>query len=145
MPLPPFDESGNMPVGIHRATLNEAAARFGSDSPQRARVTKVLKAIFRQARSTGSLTRCIVFGSYVTAKSAPRDVDILLVMDDTFEMEAQSAKVRRLFNHHATEHYVGASLFWIRPKAMFMSVDEYLAFFQRTREETLRGIMEVTE
>jgi hypothetical protein len=66
-------------------------------------------------------------------------------MDDNFDMDAQTAENRRLFDHHATEHNVGASLFWIRPKAMFMPPEEYLAFFQGTREGTLRGIVEVIE
>lgn len=119
--------------------------RFGVGSSQRARVTHALETIYRQARSTGSLRRCIVFGSYVTAKPSPRDVDILLVMDDIFDVDAQTGEVRRLFDHHATEHCVGASLLWIRPVAMFMPADEYLAFFQNTREHMLRGIVEVIE
>jgi hypothetical protein len=33
--LPPFDEHGNLPAGIHGCTTEELAARFGSGSEER--------------------------------------------------------------------------------------------------------------
>ena len=33
--LPPFDESGNLPRGIHTASIDEIADRFGHGSPER--------------------------------------------------------------------------------------------------------------
>ena len=35
MPLPPFTAQGDLPPGLHRATLAEVLERFGSGSPQR--------------------------------------------------------------------------------------------------------------
>ena len=34
MSVPPFTASGDLPPGIHRATLAEVLERFGSGSPQ---------------------------------------------------------------------------------------------------------------
>jgi predicted nucleotidyltransferase len=44
-----------------------------------------LTKIFNAALSTGHLARFIVFGSFVTAKEKPNDIDIFLMMDDEFE------------------------------------------------------------
>jgi hypothetical protein len=33
--LPPFDESGNLPRGVHRASIEEIVDRFGHGSPER--------------------------------------------------------------------------------------------------------------
>ena len=35
MPLPPFTVQGDLPPGLHRATLRAVLERFGSGSPQR--------------------------------------------------------------------------------------------------------------
>jgi hypothetical protein len=37
--------------------------------------------VYKVARATGHLARCVVFGSFVTAKLAPNDVDIFLLME----------------------------------------------------------------
>jgi hypothetical protein len=84
MPLPPFDHRGDLPEGVHRAALDEVLARFGQDTPQRQLVTARLLRVYELARKTGKLERFIIFGSYVTAKPAPNDVDIVLIMKDDF-------------------------------------------------------------
>jgi hypothetical protein len=62
VPLPPFDVVGDLPPGVHRATLREVLARFGKGSPRRAAVASRLDRIDRLARSTGHLARLVVFG-----------------------------------------------------------------------------------
>ena len=42
MPLPAFDEQGDLPVGVHQATLDEGLTRFGHGTPQRQLVTTQL-------------------------------------------------------------------------------------------------------
>ena len=81
---PEFDEHGDMPPGIHLAMLAEVVAHFGSGTPQRQRVTRRLEYIYALAKASGHLARFIVFGSFVTAKAAPNDVDIFLLMEDRF-------------------------------------------------------------
>ena len=76
MALQPFDSNGDLPVGVHRATLDEVLARFGYGTPKRQVVTGRLKRVMELARGTGKLERFIIFGSYITAKPEPNDVDI---------------------------------------------------------------------
>lgn len=40
-----------------------------------------LERIYTLVRATGHLARFIIFGSFVTAKAEPNDVDIFLLMD----------------------------------------------------------------
>ena len=63
MPLPSFDSRGDLPVGVHPATLAEVIARFGHGTPQRELVTARLVHIYELAHATGELLRFVIFGS----------------------------------------------------------------------------------
>jgi len=77
---PAFNELGDLPIGLYRATLAEVIAHFGHDTAQRMAITARLAHIYALVRHTGSVQRFIIFGSYVTAAPNPRDIDIFLVM-----------------------------------------------------------------
>ena len=49
---PAFDNNGDLPVGIHQATLAETIQHFGAGTPQRERVGQQLERIFKLANST---------------------------------------------------------------------------------------------
>lgn len=72
---PEFNSEGDLPVGVYQASLSDVIDRFGTASPQRRIVSRRLARIFELASSTRHLSRFIVFGSFVTSKPAPNDVD----------------------------------------------------------------------
>lgn len=76
--LPPFDESGYLPPGIHACRLDELVTRFGSGSPEREVESQELIDFVEWAAKAGAL-RVIVNGSYVTTKLAPNDVDVVIL------------------------------------------------------------------
>src|SRR6266571_4926783 len=115
MPLPEFNTSGDLPAGVHKATWDEVLRRFGADVGQRALCTRRLSHINALARRTGFLARMILFGSYVTAKSEPNDIDILLIMDNAFRLEDCPLESRGIFEHALAQARYGASIFWMRP------------------------------
>ncbi|HEY0404387.1 MAG TPA: hypothetical protein VGC89_01585 [Pyrinomonadaceae bacterium] len=84
-----------MPVAIYQATLAEVIERFGSGSLQRRRVAERLARVYDLANSTGQVARFIVYGSFVTASEWPHDVDIFLLMDDTFDKAKRPVKRNR--------------------------------------------------
>ena len=145
MSLPYLDDVGDMPAGLHRATMDEVIERFGSGSLQRQSVAMCLQRVYRAARETDRLERFIIFGSFVSAKADPNDVDIILVMRDDFVLEDCVEVSRKLFYHDQAEEEFGASVFWIRPSLLFEPVDEFLAYWQVKRDQTRRGIVEVIE
>jgi hypothetical protein len=78
--LPPFDDNGHLPPGIHHCTMEEVAERFGHGSPEREVEIKELLLFFEWARRSGA-RRLIVNGSFVTDKVEPNDVDLVLLPD----------------------------------------------------------------
>ena len=146
MPLPPFNEVGDMPEGVHLASFAEVVARFGGGTEQRREVTARLDRIRQLATSTDSLDRLIVFGSFITAKATPNDVDVVLVMKDDFDPLTCSAECQPLFDHRRAAVELGASCFWIRPGMLFGEpIDTFVAGWGARREGGRRGIVEVRD
>jgi predicted nucleotidyltransferase len=144
--IPEFTVHGELPPALHPATLTEVIERFGSGSKSRETAAKDLLRIVELARSTGQLDRVIVFGSFVTSKTDPNDVDVILIMKDEFRLESCPAPAARLFDHAEAQARHGASVFWIRPSLLIHdTLEQFIARWQLTREGRLRGIVEVIE
>jgi hypothetical protein len=145
LPLPPFTDSRDLPVGVHRATLQSVTERFGRGSPQRVAVGSRLVRVHEVAAKTAQVRRFVVFGSFVTAKSAPEDVDVFLVMQDAFDVAQLKGKERLLFDHPAAQAHFGASVFWLRRLAALGGEEEAVAHWQIKRNGERRGIIEIVE
>ena len=63
--LPEFLPYGDLPEGVHRATLEEVLRRFGTTTPQRRIVAERLARVYRIAVATKGLSRFVIFGSFV--------------------------------------------------------------------------------
>ena len=144
MALPNLNDAGELPIGIHQATIDEVIAQFGSGTLQREIVTARLQRIYQLAKNTGSLQQLIIFGSYITAKSEPNDVDVVIIFSDDFDLTVCSEEVRKLLNYQQSENEFGASIFWIRPSLLlFETLDEFIESWQVKRDGTRRGIVKV--
>lgn len=143
MNWPDFNNDGDLPTGIHRATLAELTRHFGTSSLRRQIVIRRLERIYEFARSTGQLARFVVFGSFVTAKPDPNDVDIFMLMEDTFDSNQVTGEPAIIFDHIAAQNIEGASVFWIRRMAAIGGEDAALEYWQIKRDNTKRGIVEV--
>jgi hypothetical protein len=77
--IPPFNELGNLPPGIHPATLDEIAARFGESSEIRQVQMESLRWMVELAVQVGVL-RIVLNGSFVTDIMEPNDVDCALLV-----------------------------------------------------------------
>jgi predicted nucleotidyltransferase len=117
--LPAFNENGDLPADVHAATLTEIMDRFGIGSVQRKAIARRLERIHQLASATGYVARFIVFGSFVTDKEEPNDVDVVMIMEDAFDPEQLTAELKLLFDHAAAQAHFGASVFWLRRFAIF--------------------------
>lgn len=118
---------------------------FCASSGQREVCTRRLAHIFELARRSGCLKRFVIFGSYVSAKPAPNDVDVILIMDDAFRLEDCPMESRGLFDHAVGQARYGASVFWMRPALLIgETVEEFIAYWQIKRGGAKRGIVDVT-
>jgi len=146
MPLPEFDNKGDLPLGFHPATIKDVVERFGHGTLQREDVTSRLVRVYKIARSTWKLERFVLFGSYVTTKPAPNDIDIILIMRDDFREEDYTEALLPVLDHQRAQSELGASIFWIRSGSILLeSVDEFVAHWQVKRDLTRRGIVEIVE
>jgi hypothetical protein len=143
MSLPEFNADGDLPPGVYPVTLAAALAQFGHGSAQRRAVAGRLSHIYELAASTGFLARFVVFGSFVTAKSDPRDVDIVLVMDDRFDVSRVTGEAAAVFDHAAADARLGASVFWATRAGAFGGEQALVEYWQARREGGLRGILEI--
>ncbi len=143
MPLPPFLENGDLPPGVHAVTLQEALVRFGSGSIRRRAIAQRLERIDRLARATGHLARLVVFGSFVTSKAEPNDVDVFLLMENAFDAGPLTGEARLLFDHAAAQAHFGASVFWMRRLAALGGEQQAIEFWQTKRDGGQRGIVEI--
>ena len=140
---PEFDNNGDLPIGIHQATLTETLQHFGTGTPQRELAGQRLERIFLLANSTGQVARFIVFGSFVTSKPSPGDVDIFLLMEDSFDVAQGHGDAALVFDTQKTQDVLGASIFWIRKQGAIGGEQEAVEDWQIKRDDSRRGIVEV--
>lgn len=143
MTMAPFNVSGDLPPGIHGASLTEVLQRFGSGSVQRSIVADRLSRIYQLAASTGQLGRFIVFGSFVTTKTDPNDVDIIMLMEDTFDLGSVTGEAAMIFQHLESDARFGASVFWTRRSGAIGGEQAMIEYWQVRREGGQRGIIEI--
>lgn len=143
MALPTFNAEGDLPPGVHPATLPEILARFGQGSVQRCAVSDRLNRLYQLVTSTGQMARFIVFGSFVTAKDEPNDVDVILLMEDIFDLSTVSGEAALVFQHMETDAHFGASVFWTRRSGALGGEQAMVEYWQVRREGGQRGIVEI--
>jgi hypothetical protein len=138
--IPAFNSDGNLPPGVHWATWQEFAARFGT-TPHRQQLLKGLKSALDSLSKAGCQT-VYIDGSFVTKKENPNDFDgcwdltgvdpklldpILLLFDN--KRVAQKVKYKgELFPASCRADRVG---------------NTYLDFFQIDRDGNPKGIVAI--
>ena len=143
MALPTFNDEGDLPPGVHRARLPEILERFGQGSAQRCAASDRLTRIYQLATSTGQLARFVVFGSFVTAKDEPNDVDVILIMQDTFDLASVTGEAALVFQHMEADAHFGASIFWTCRSGAIGGEQAMIEYWQVRREGGQRGIIEI--
>ena len=84
-----------------------------------------------------------MFGSFVTGKQWPNDVDVFMLMEDAFQVNQLSGEARLLFDHAAAQTHFGASVFWLRRTATLDGEDATVEYWQVKRDGRHRGIVEI--
>ena len=139
--VPDFREDGYLPYGLYPVSLAEVISRFGGGSPQRRYLCLRLKRWVQLAKSVRA-KRLFVNGSFVTSKSAPNDIDAVILLPDDFGDMVQSGDDDALLLEYM--------LLTRQPEEIFAAEDEqdwldWLDFFHQTREEDSheKGLIEV--
>ena len=144
--IPALDQHGLLPVGIHDCTLAEAEARFGrfQESEHRPRLWADFTAFLREVKMSGIVESVWLDGSFVTSKSAPNDVDLILVVSASHDFSADLTPAeynvlskRRVFRRFGFDMLVAG--------AGSERLIRYVNFFQQVRFEPDRrkGILRI--
>ena len=146
--LPEFDEDGDLPAGIHAATLAEIEGRFGrfTVSDRRVRLFVRLRQIAELAWSSGIVERVLVAGSFITAKPEPNDVDLVLLISSEIELDDLTPSQYAMTNRRALRRIVKQSDYDATiVRAGAEDEREAMEFFQETRSGKKVGIVEVKQ
>ena len=141
--IPVFQKNGHLPKGLYKATLHEVREVFGTGSARRKLLIGNLENIIELAKSTGKLERVIVWGSFVSNKEFPQDIDLLLIMSDDFDVDANPPEVKRVFGYAQGRIAFNADIFWTKSSIGEEVIDLWLETYQMTRDFESRGIVEV--
>ena len=85
--IPPFDASGFLPPGVHRATLAEIEDRLGHESEIRRVQMESVRWMVGLAVRAG-VQRIVLNGSFVTDIIEPNDVDCVLLLASDSAIDA---------------------------------------------------------
>jgi hypothetical protein len=92
--IPPFNENGYLPPGVHKASLAEIAERFGRQSEVRRNQMESLQWLMNVIKKL-HVKRLVLNGSFVTDEVEPNDVDcVLLVALDSPRGDEVAAELR---------------------------------------------------
>ncbi|HEX6666386.1 MAG TPA: hypothetical protein VF081_07315 [Solirubrobacterales bacterium] len=139
--IPSFNNSGNLPPGIHDADWNELKARFGQ-SPHRAELLEGLHEALVSLRSAGC-RNAYLDGSFVTAKEKPGDFDACwdpkgVVLDELDPVLLDFSDGRRAQKERFRGELFPADV------AAEPGGTSFLEFFQRQRNtEERKGIVKI--
>jgi hypothetical protein len=84
-----------------------------------------------------------VFGSFITDKPEPNDVDVFMLMEDSFDSSQLSGEASILFDHAGAHAHFGASVFWLRRLAAWEGEQAAVEYWQVKRGGKQRGIVEI--
>ena len=146
MAIPDLDDAGFLPEGVHECSLDEIDQRFGGNQSafRRSALFAKLREFIQEVRSTGMAAGLIVDGSFITNKTEPNDIDLVLILPDEHDFNAvlrpfeyNVLSRRRVFKRYAFDVLVARDN---SPELL-----EYVEFFQQIRGETdrLKGILKV--
>ena len=88
--IPELNDVGYLPPGIHLASLDEIAVRFGQESELRRAQMESIRWLVEMAKKPG-IRRMILNGSFVTDVFEPNDVDCALLVTEEFPVDWDAA------------------------------------------------------
>lgn len=145
MPLPDLRPDGLLPPGLHAATLTEVGTRFGGISDRRQQLFSLLSEIVMAAAVYPSIKRVLVWGSFVTSKREPGDLDYsLIVAQNHIGFRIAEAHRRFLSPLEARQFYGVDRKYLIIADYPLEDYVDQLDFLRWNREGDECGIVEIS-
>ena len=141
--IPPFDDTGDLPPGLHTATWDEFRARFCRfvQSDRRLMLCRQMEQLVDDARASGIVTKILVGGSMVRATAEPNDFDCTIVLHADIQYETLRPDQLQIADAGiARSRYLG-DIFVAREGQRTLSL--YIDFFSRNRDGKIIGMIEM--
>ena len=147
MPIPELMLNGILPPGLHAATLTEIAARYGTSSEARTRQARLLRLIVEAALQYPTIKRILVWGSFVTSKLEPNDLDYSLVVARAYDLERIAEPHRRFLVPFEARQFYGVDKNYLTihdyPLDKYIELIDFLGMI-RGRPAERCGILEIS-
>jgi hypothetical protein len=128
--IPPFEEGGNLPPGIHDATWEEIVDRFGNTA-RREELLAGLQEALLTLRDAGC-RRAYLDGSFVTTKEEPGDFDACWEVTDVDAGQLDPVLLTFTDARRAQKERFGGELFPAEAAAEPHGT-RFLEYFQRDK------------
>ena len=140
--IPPFDENGNLPPGIHWADWSDFKQRFGTNYRRNVLILGI-EAVMEQLKAAGCRT-IYINGSFVTQEPKPNDFDACWDREDDVDIDylrKNAPIVLNFYNPSAQKAKYGGEIYPSDQPAYAatMTID----FFQRDRFQNPKGIVAI--
>ena len=147
MPIPELMPNGILPPGIHAATLAEIVERYGAGSEARERQGHLLQLIVEAALNYPTIKRILVWGSFVTSKAEPNDLDYSLVVARAYDLERIAEPHRRFLVSFEARQFYGVDKNYLTihdyPLEKYIELIDFLGMIRRRPAERC-GILEIS-
>lgn len=145
MSLPDLDKDGYLPPGIHLASLVEVVGRFGPASKARNSQAELLRQVVEAAKDYATIKRVLVWGSFITTKLEPADLDFSVVVSITHWRTKIDDEHRRFFVPYEAHLRYGVDRgYLVIPDYPLDIYIEFLDFLCHTRTRRECGIVEIS-
>ncbi len=146
MAIPVFAAEGLLPPGVHDCMVAELKARFGTfqSSDRRPRLFDRLEAFIIAAQASGIVRRLVVDGSFVTAKAAPNDIDLIVVVAADHDLRADlPPPAYNVVSKKRVQKGFGFDIVAVREATT--ELEDAIGFFQqvRGRPGLFKGILNI--
>ena len=147
MPIPALNSDGLLPTGVHDCALSEVRARFGifQGSDVRQRLFTRLEELATAMTRSGLFESLLIDGSFITAKPAPNDIDLVAVLrpGHNFERDLPMSEYALVSRTLLRRRFAFDIIVAERESQLYRT---YVEFFSRVREnpEARKGLLRVT-
>ncbi len=143
--IPAFSPDGFLPFGLHGASLQEIEARFGGNARREGQLG-LLREVVEAALVYPSIKRVLVWGSFVSSKEEPNDLDYSLVVGVSHQLVTIAPEHRLYLNPRQAMMRWGVDVGFLEildyPLSTFLDRVELLARRRGTEQE--RGLLEIS-
>lgn len=144
--IPPFNEHGWLPDGIHDCTLEEVGEQLGvfQSSDRRPELWARFTEFVREAKACGLLDAVLIDGSFVTAEPVLNDIDLVLIvsMNHDFSVDLSPVQYNLLAQQRVRRRF-GFDIVVVRNGSE--NLEQAVAFFQQVRQQpgAKKGILRI--